>query len=243
MSIRGDRGVYARDEVTPYLKGSVEVKETFLFTSQLIEESQQPRESFLDVGCASGDLTSHLVEQFPNSNHVGIDVTPEFISIAAKRDMGKKATFQVMDFLDYEGSFDCVTCIGTLSMFEDPLKSLEKLISLTSPGGLLIVEGLFNEPGWDVRVEYRRHTEEGVTAWHSGLDSCSMVAASALIQGLGLPHRYVNMPFNHDLPRRADMSTPRWFTSQNDIGERIHMNDLGMYMTHKFLVVEIPAKN
>jgi SAM-dependent methyltransferase len=242
MPIREHGGVYAPEEVTPYLKTSADVKETFLFTSQLIRSHNNPKRlSFLDVGCASGDLTSHMVEQFPNTDHVGIDVTPEFISVAAARGLGERATFQVMDFLDYEGSFDCVTCIGTLPMSEDPLRSLKSLIRLTAPGGLVVVDGLFNQEGWDVRVEYRRHTQQTTTAWQSGLNSCSMISASTLISKLGLTHHFVDMPFNLDIPRRDDMSTPRWFTSKTETGERLLMNDLGMYMKHKFLVIQMPS--
>ena len=165
MPKRADLGEYTLNEITPYSQPNSEVKETFKFTGKLALEffEQQPGTS-LDVGCANGALTQHLAGLFPKTVFTGIDTTPQFIEVANNLKL-KNSKFIAQDIEKYaqnsQEKFDLVTCIGTLSMFENPSATVKQLIGLTKfKGGLLIIETNFNFSNYDVRIEYRKSTKE-----------------------------------------------------------------------------------
>lgn len=241
MAKRQDGGAYSAGELSPYLEPRSEVKQTFAFTAALVKEhSLRAPKTLLDVGCADGGLTAHLMSEFPESRLEGIDTTPAFIAVANARGL-EGVTFHVGDVRQFTGSFDVVTCVGTLPMFDDPLECLSALVGLGQPGGLVIVEGLFNSAGFDVQIEYRHHVvahEPG--EWHYGLNSCSMPAALTHLGTLGVESWFVEMPFTMDLSADPSPEAPRWSTLKTAAGERLLVNELGMFMRHRFLVARVP---
>jgi SAM-dependent methyltransferase len=244
MPKRADLGEYALNEITPYSQPNSEVKETFKFTGELALEffKQQP-ETSLDVGCANGALTQHLVGLFPKTLFTGIDTTPQFIEVANNLRL-KNSKFIAQDLEKYsQGSiekFDLVTCIGTLSMFENPSATVKQLIGLTKfKGGLLIIETNFNYSDFDVRIEYRKSTKDIANEYSYGLDSMSVGLVSSELDALGVKYHFRRMPFYKEIPRVPESLIPRWYTINHPIneGEKLLINDLGMYMQHSFLVI------
>ena len=244
MPKRADLGEYNLNEITPYSQPNSEVKETFKFTGKLALEffEQQPGTS-LDVGCANGTLTQHLAGLFPKTVFTGIDTTPQFIEVANNLKL-KNSKFIAQDIEKYaqnsQEKFDLVTCIGTLSMFENPRETVKQLIGLTKlEGGLLIIETNFNFNDYDVRIEYRKSTKEIVEEYSYGLDSMSVGLISSELDAIGVKYQFRRMPFYIEIPRVPESLIPRWHTINHPVneGEKLLINDLGMYMQHSFLVI------
>lgn len=72
--------------------------------------------SILDVGCGFGDFHRYLWERGCRPNYVGIDVTPEIIKAASRRD--PELDLRCGDFLatSIDERFDYIVCSGTLNL-------------------------------------------------------------------------------------------------------------------------------
>jgi len=57
------------------------------------------------------------------------------------------------------GPYDFVICYGLLNVFNDAEQLLERLIANTKPGGVILVQSLFNDDDIDVRLEWRANNE------------------------------------------------------------------------------------
>lgn len=244
MPRRLDKGKYLPDEGTPYLALNAEIKETFKFAGMLAQEFfTNPPKNALDVGCANGSLHEFLSEIFHKTEFTGIDTTAEFIKVANSigLDNCKFLTTNLESFfLASKEKFDLVTCIGTLSMFDNPIESITHLIKLTKPkSGLLLIETNFNFSNYDVRIEYRKSTKDQKSEFQYGLDAISVGQIQSTLNDLGINHFFRKMPFIKDIPRLPDSNIPRWYTVNHPIkqGEKWIVNDIGMYMEHTFLVV------
>jgi len=93
----------------------------------------------LDVGCGAGGLLARA-KKTGIQNLVGIDLSPSALQRA--KSFLREAEFIAADghHLPFqEGTFDLVTCIGTLEHFSDPRKGAEQMCqSLTNEGTCLV---------------------------------------------------------------------------------------------------------
>ena len=93
--------------------------------------------SILEVGCGTGWLTERLAHYGPAT---AIDLSPRAIEIARSR--GLAAEFLAGDFYTQEfppSKFDVVTCLETISHVPDQAGFIERLATVTRPGGYLII--------------------------------------------------------------------------------------------------------
>ncbi len=82
----------------------------------------RPGDRVLDIGCGPGDV----VDDFPDVEYVGLDVSEPYIEDARRR-FGARASFIVADVLDVDpgelGTFDLVHAHGLLHHVDDPVGS------------------------------------------------------------------------------------------------------------------------
>lgn len=244
MPKRMDNGKYLPNESTPYLASNVETKETFKFTGMLAQEffTISPKNA-LDVGCANGSLHEFLSKIFHKTIFTGIDTTAEFIQVANSLGLEncKFLTTNLESFYrTSKEKFDLVTCIGTLSMFDNPIESIKQLIDLTKPkSGLLLIETNFNFSDYDVKIEYRKSTRNHKSEFQYGFDAISAGYVQSILNDLGISHSFRKMPFEKNIPRVPNSTIPRWYTVNHPInpGEKWIVNDIGIYMEHNFLII------
>jgi len=101
----------------------------------------------LVAGCGSGADIAQLLTIYDNMNITAIDISSLNLAYAQRqsKEMGYDAKFYVADLLKLDesnlpednNSFDVVFAHGILSHLKDPLKGLEKLVSITRPGGVI----------------------------------------------------------------------------------------------------------
>lgn len=91
-----------------------------------------------DVGCGTGHFLQHLHDRFqPESLH-GFDVSEGALEVA--RDVLPDASFDVLDIYQDNGQrFDVVYCIEVLEHLLHPKQALATLVSMTRPGGVLVL--------------------------------------------------------------------------------------------------------
>lgn len=101
--------------------------------------------TLLDVGCGFG---SHVVELSARGFlGVGLDLSLAMLSRAADiaQDRGQRINFLHADMreMNFDGTFDAVTCLGTtFGYFDDEVnrKVVEKLYNALKPGGVLLLD-------------------------------------------------------------------------------------------------------
>jgi trans-aconitate 2-methyltransferase len=111
----------------------------------------------VDLGCGPGNLTSLLVDRWPDAAVAGVDSSAEMIAAAtdsSRRD--GRVAFEVADLRDWAGGpVDVLVSNATLQWLPDHLDLLPRLVSQVSPGGWLAfqVPGNFDEPSHTIRGE------------------------------------------------------------------------------------------
>jgi len=94
----------------------------------------------LELGCASGVLTTHLVER--GADVLSVDVEPQMIELARQR-LGNEARFEIVDLdqppsLGPAGSIDVVVASLVLHYVADWQPLLQELHRLLKRGGALV---------------------------------------------------------------------------------------------------------
>lgn len=107
---------------------------------KLLKESGIKPLSLLDVGCASGSLTSQIATFFPSSKVFGIDSYKKAVEFGRKSYPKIEFKFADAHKLPFKNeSFDLITCIETLEHLEDPKGAISEIHRcLKSKGRALI---------------------------------------------------------------------------------------------------------
>lgn len=110
-----------------------------------IRQAQVPR--VIDVGCGTGAIGEHLVELDPEIEIVGVDISPEMLSVAAtkRRDNGKSLYSKLYE-LDltkkpkFAGpKYESGVSAGTFTHGHLGPEALLNVIALVRPDGLLVI--------------------------------------------------------------------------------------------------------
>lgn len=130
---------------------------------QIVHLLPESPNEVLDVGCADGAVTIEMARMFPQTHFHGIDINPEFISIARDHSAGlHNVTFETVylrNLLAREQKFDAITFCSVLHEFAsygEGVTSVVKALSdahelLKKKGRIVIRDMIFSE--------YKRHTD------------------------------------------------------------------------------------
>ncbi len=114
---------------------------------KILKESGLKRGKLLEVGCGAGFLSRRIGKLFPQFDILAIDLSPELISWATRRNKLPNVRFECKDFLQIEGKFDVIMMMEVLPVVGDHHKKfVEKMHILLNDGGLGIVTHL--RPGF-----------------------------------------------------------------------------------------------
>lgn len=125
----------------------------------------------LELGCAAGGLTAHLVEQA--TDVLSVDAEPQMVELARQK-LGTKARFQVVDLeqpphIVPGGSVDVVVASLVLHYIKDWAPLMRELHRCLVPGGTLVFSLHHPINGWLLsdRTDYHR-TELVSEEWDWG---------------------------------------------------------------------------
>ena len=107
-----------------------------------------PTGAVLDLACGTGDFAAEVRRRYPETEIVGIDLTPEMLEIArAKTDGMNGIRFQTGDAQNLAGISDCtfglIVCAFGFRNFPDKAKALAECRRVLASDGELIVLELF----------------------------------------------------------------------------------------------------
>lgn len=97
----------------------------------------------IDVGCGGGQLALTLSAELPNSQIIGVDLSPDQVQRAKRRAAGnnrvhfEQGSAQDLPFDDETAS--AVISVGSIKHWPNPDDGLAEMIRVLRPGGLLII--------------------------------------------------------------------------------------------------------
>ncbi len=156
------------ERLSPYSKISSKrlknVKFSFKKANEYVKKYSKKPKSWLDVATANGEFIHFLSKQWKKTNFVGLDVTKEFLDCAKKiNEKSKNVSFFHGDVLKIETKkfkSDVVTCLGTLPIFPNPTKFLNKLLNLVKKNGTLVVDGRINIYDVSAKIIYNDESKK-----------------------------------------------------------------------------------
>lgn len=168
-----------------------------IFTSYL---KKGPVISLLDVGCANGNFLYLVHNKLGHDFNLflyGLDVHKNLLDIAKKYVPNLNTVCSSIEDTNKEiGSFDIVTCLGVMSIFDDFSQPFNKMYDLLKSNGLLIIATEFNDDPVDVIVRYRRSSsnEEFQRGWNV---FSKKTVESILFKKKDIKYKWINfkMPF------------------------------------------------
>lgn len=171
--------------------GTVEVKDSFKFVSHLIsrfsETSKVSELSILDVGCAAGSFPAFLAGLRPADKVSGLELLPDLVELAKSRN--PDLTIIEGSVLDSSlfgaSSFDVVTMMGVIGIFEEITDVFTNLKHWLNPDGVILVHGMFNPWDLDVFVSYRDVSMHDENHREVGWNIFSQKKVSETLLGLG----------------------------------------------------------
>jgi len=98
-------------------------------------------ETLLDAGCGTAPMLSLLVKEFPDKQYTGLDLTPEMIEVAKKKNL-PNTTLVVGDCenLPFEdNSFDIVINSQSFHHYPNPQDFFNSVYRVLKPGGCLVL--------------------------------------------------------------------------------------------------------
>lgn len=91
---------------------------------------------FLEIGCGTGEFSSHLA--FLGHSGRAIDISKDAIKITQKRLSGTNVDADIADLNEVTGKYEFVFCFEVIEHLKDDISAIKKINLLLSPGGRFI---------------------------------------------------------------------------------------------------------
>ena len=102
-----------------------------------------PGDGVLDVACGPGNFTRDFARVVgPTGLAVGIDASPTMLDRAARDTRATNVAYLRGDAVRLpfrDASFDAVCCFAALHLFADPMKALDSIVRVLTPGGRVAI--------------------------------------------------------------------------------------------------------
>ncbi|MGE0432729.1 MAG: trans-aconitate 2-methyltransferase [Planctomycetota bacterium] len=196
-----------------------------------------------DVGCANGELLYHLRTRFPHWRYTGYDLTPEFIAAGRAYPPMAGIELHVSDMyaIDARQAFDVVTFINVLTLLPgEPETPLLQLLSLVKPGGLLLVDGMFNPYDIEFRAVLMDNSRpESAGKWRPEYAQHSQRTIARILDGRCRSFTFDPIPMPIELPRKPGAPAANVWTFKDEHGRNIITNGTFMMMEKTLLTVQV----
>lgn len=208
------RDNYIKNNKT-YLNKKTFIKEYFKEINKIIPNKKGI--NLLDVACASGDFIYYLNREKKNIFLCGLDYSPKLLRLAKKK--VPSAIFynrNLKNKINLNKKFDYVTCLGTMSAFDDWHKPLKNLFNLCKKNGVIILYDPINIYNIDTILRYKKNK-----TWVSGFNLFSKNTIIKIIKEINKNSKikFKKFTLKKKLPRKKD--TMRAWTTLIDKEKRI----------------------
>lgn len=238
-----------------YLKEN-KVNEPKDYFKLLLEDLRQTAElesieAVCDIGCAAGDflyfVKQELTAEYPDKviKYTGIDTLDQLIKAAEEK--VPEGEFLLADINQAEAledmneSFDVVSMMGVIYLFEDFRISLKNAINLLKPGGCAYILSSFNRYGFDVNLSYRSISNPQLGEGNMHIFSIHEIS-DWLNQCEGLKYEWIPFQLKTEIVQKPDNYLRAWTVELSD-GSLGQIDGLNRYREQFFLKVVRGRKN
>lgn len=151
---------------TTYLKKKIIIKDYFKEIKKILLKKYKNKEiSLVDVACASGDFL-YFLKSNKKFQLTGIDYSEKLLKLAKIKN--KDINFQKIDLKknnNFKKKFDVVTCLGTMTAFDDWKIPVKNLFKLCKKNGVIVLYDPINIYNIDTILRYKKDGK-----WLSGFN-------------------------------------------------------------------------
>ncbi len=172
-----------------YLRSFAKSEQQKFLEQLLTKENSASIQNIADIASGAGSLSYHLNKMYPNASFYLADYNKDAIELAKQKLDFPNFNFFIEDIYELnsipQNYFDLVFCWQTLSWLEEPEKVLNKLLSITKPGGKIYISSLFNiqhdvdiysrvsdysnaSDGKIIQANYNTYSKYSVAKWIQG---------------------------------------------------------------------------
>jgi SAM-dependent methyltransferase len=231
-------------ELSPYVTHEryERPKEVFKLVAKRLAELTEAgrRYRYADIACANGELLYLLKRRFPHWTLEGFDFTPEFIACGRDFPGLDGVKLHVQDLFTLDDRFDAVSFLGMLHGVWEFEPYLEKLLSLVSPGGLLLVDGCFNPFDIELRAVFMDNSKpEAAGKWRRDFSQHSRSALARFLAGRCRDFTFEDVPMAVEIPRRPDAPHANVWTFRDEHGRVLVTNGTNMLLNKTLMIVRV----
>ena len=200
-----------------YLKEKKKVKEYFKKIYLLIKKNNKNKKiSIVDVGCASGDFLSFLKSRIKIDESFGIDYSKLLIKKGKRKSDFKFINKDISKNFDISKKFDFVTCLGTLSIFDDITTPLNNIFRLSKKGGFIFIFDIVNDHDVNVLMRYQNR-KVNEKKWYSAFNYISKKDYIKKIKKINPKSKIKLLPFNININiKKTNNPMVAWTTKINN---------------------------
>ena len=223
---------------------NLEVKELWIQIADMIEsKGLQDGSSIADIGSAIGVFPDYLARRFPSYKIKAFEYLTDSVSAARRLFPSLDITqADITNSNDWSHQFDCITCVGVLSIFDDFKSPLMNIKSALAPGGHIFIHSLFNPYPVDVFVKYKNSSEES-DLLESGWNIFSQDTFQSFLESIGFVDiDFTEFTIGRDLQKQDDpvRSWTQKVSSSDSLSKRQITNGLCLLQPHFILSAKLP---
>jgi ubiquinone/menaquinone biosynthesis C-methylase UbiE len=209
-----------------------------------VRKKKQNGLKICDIGCADGALIYFVKKKYPKNYYYGLDVHKQLIDRAKKHLNDKKINLSVGSVLEKQNfkssSFDIVSMMGVLSIFDDHKKVLDNLIHWTKKGGKIIILSIFNPYPYDVKVKYQHSKDIKNKTLQSGWNMYSVQTISKYLKQNKKVKKFKFSNFQLKCNVKFNTKDPlRMWTFFDLKKNKISRNGLNLILNEKFIEIDL----
>lgn len=219
----------------------------FKIALAMIEEHFPNREDLktLDVGTAEAAFPHFLSKFHPKFSFEGVEFDPNLVALAQKN--VKTCQTRQGDANDLNefasGSYDLVTCMGVISIFDDFRPSVSECLRVAKDKGLVLINNMWNAFPVDLQIKVRHSTPKGENRFDDWQAGWNMVSIETISNFLEMHPRVASFDFTkvvlpYDISPNTENCIRSW-TNVGPDGERYHMNGTGRLLDKRMLRIRL----
>ena len=193
----------------------------------------------VDIGCANGEFLYYVKRNCPHWGLTGFDYTEEFIQTGREFEGLSGVRLEVRDMFTIKKKYDVVCCFGTLPIFPDINKPLEKLLNICKDGGIVICDGLFNKYDVEVRtVFYDSSKPEFDGIWHQDFNQHSRKLVKQFVGNKAKKVEFEDLIMGVELPFKPDNPHTNVWTFRDENGRVLITNGMNLILNSTILTIQ-----
>jgi SAM-dependent methyltransferase len=213
------------------------VKQSFVEAAD--EIARESFETIADVGCATGAFPNYLKARFPHQEIIGLELL-DSLRLKAESDF-PSLDFRygnVLDKTSVTQTFDVITMLGVLSIFDDYKSVIENVLSWLNPGGRLILHNMVSEFEVDVVIKYKKSSlDPSLSDLESGWNIISEKSLS-LVATQNNAKIISSRPFSLKVDLQKNDDVMRSWTEANIKGDNDIFNALHIRQPQRIVAIK-----